>query len=498
MQGTVEGHDAFDRCNLYEENGRIAGDVDVQSGRFAIVPVGDTHAVVEVKTQAFPNESEPLPASDVPPDGVARDANIPLCDVPPPSGQAAKVLGPLRVMVVYTTAARTGINIATAIEQLRDQLRDAYARNDGNFKVTTEIVHAEEVAYSEPRYSDSEKAAYSQNARFQLTRDMDVDLWRLTDPQDEFFKHIHELRARHKAHIIHLITMRDPAQNGCGLGWIVPDVGAGLAARGFSTSGRQCALQNFSFAHEIGHNIGMGHDRGVVTNPRPGAFNFGYVLAAHCVRSVMAYDNACRDACASKGGCRRLNVFSSPRLRFRDAAPFGRPLNDALAAYNMEVLCRAGTVLSKNDTAAQGGNETAFDVQIELPKTVFSPGETFTFAVRSNKDCNLLVYTVDANDKVELHDPNVSREFMGDPRLAAGERRVIPVAGRARITETSGEYQIGAVCGRDDLAKLGITDVALKKPAAEGRRSFTFVIEQIAKRIDRTQLARATVTYKVD
>jgi hypothetical protein len=176
----------------------------------------------------------------------------------------------------------------------------------------------------------------------------------------------------------------------------------------------------------------------------------------------------------------------------------GRPLNDALAAYNMEVLCRAGTVLAKNDTAAQGGGETAFDVQIELPKTVFSPGETFTFAVRSNKDCNLLVYTVDANDKVELHDPNVSREFMGEPRLAAGERRVIPVAGRARITETRGEYQIGAVCGRDDLAKLGITDVALKKPAAEGRRSFTFVIEQIAKRIDRTQLARTTVTYKVD
>jgi hypothetical protein len=212
----------------------------------------------------------------------------------------------------------------------------------------------------------------------------------------------------------------------------------------------------------------------------------------------MAYDATCREACASQGGCRRLNAFSSPHLRLSDGSAFGRPLNDPQSAYNMEVLCRAATALNDRNAPASVDNESPFDVQIELPTTTFRPGETFNFAVRSSKDCNLLVYTVDANDKVELHDPNVSRAFMGDPRLAAGERRVIPVSGRARITDTRGEYQIGAVCSRGDLAKLGITEVALKKPAAEGKRSFTFVMEQIAKGIDRTQLARATVTYRVD
>jgi hypothetical protein len=174
---------------------------------------------------------------------------------------------------------------------------------------------------------------------------MDIDLWRLTDKQDPIFKRIHELRDRHKAHIVHLITMRDPNQNGCGLGWIVPNL-AQLGVRGFSTSGRQCALQNFSFVHEIGHNIGMSHDRGVVNNPRPGAFNFGYVLTSRCMRSVMAYDKTCREACAQQpGGCRRFNVFSSPLLRLQDGTPFGKPMGDPQAAYNMEILCRAGTAL---------------------------------------------------------------------------------------------------------------------------------------------------------
>jgi hypothetical protein len=498
LQGTVEGNNSFDRCNLYEENGLISGEIDVQGGRFAIVPLNDTHAVVEVKTQAFPNEGEPLPASSMQPDEMTRAADIPVCDAPPAPGQSAKVLGPIRVLVLYTPATRNGINIATAIEQLRDQLRDAYSRNDANFKVTMQIVHAEEVAYSEPNYSNEQKAAYSQKAGFRMEKDMDVDLWRLTDPLDPIFKAIHDLRARHRAHIVHLITMRDPAQNGCGLGWVVPNVVTGLRARGFSTSVRQCALQNFSFAHEIGHNLGMKHDRGVDPTAAAGSFNFGYVLTDQCLRSVMAYDNACRDACAPKGGCRRLNAFSSPQLRLKDGTPFGRPINDPLAAYNMELLCRVGTALNESVVATQSGSASTFDVQIELQKTTFSPGETFTFAVRSNRDCNLLVFTIDATDKVELHDPKVSGAFMGEPRLAAGERRVLPVSGRARITETKGEYQIGAVCSRDELAKVGISDVALKKPAAEGSRSFTFVMDQIAKKIDRAQLARTTVTYKVD
>src|SRR6185503_13061317 len=63
-------------------------------------------------------------------------------------------------------------------------------------------------------------------------------------------------------------------------------------------------------------------------------------------------------------------------------------------------LCGAGLLDAAKlvgygrDAAKQPSAETAFDVQIELTKTAFRPGEPFTFAVRATKDCNLLVYTV--------------------------------------------------------------------------------------------------------
>jgi hypothetical protein len=60
LTGTVIG-DATGRCDLVVENGRVTGDLDIAAGRFRIVPlgVGTAHAVVEVKTEAFPAEHEP-------------------------------------------------------------------------------------------------------------------------------------------------------------------------------------------------------------------------------------------------------------------------------------------------------------------------------------------------------------------------------------------------------------------------------------------------------
>jgi hypothetical protein len=139
MHGAVNGNNAFDRCNLYEENGRITGDIDVEAGRFAIVPVGNMHAIVEVKTQAFPNEGEPLIPPDVPPGRIAPFAALPACDVPSPPGEPAKLLGPLRIMLVFTAPASSGINVASAANRLRDQINEASTRN-GNFKVSTEFV----------------------------------------------------------------------------------------------------------------------------------------------------------------------------------------------------------------------------------------------------------------------------------------------------------------------------------------------------------------------
>jgi hypothetical protein len=147
-----------------------------------------------------------------------------------------------------------------------------------------------------------------------------------------------------------------------------------------------------------------------------------------------------------------------------------------------------------------GDGANPFQVSVELRQNAFRVGDQFAFTVSANRDCQFLVYTVGPNDKVELHDPMVSADFMGDPLLRAGERRDIPIAGApglARIKAPAGPHRIGAVCSRDDLSALGITTSEVARPAQAGRRSFEFRVEEASTRIDRRLLGLATVEYDV-
>jgi hypothetical protein len=139
-------------------------------------------------------------------------------------------------------------------------------------------------------------------------------------------------------------------------------------------------------------------------------------------------------------------------------------------------------------------------VSIELPKRQWHIGETFSFTITATRPCHFLVYTIDADGRVELHDPKVSGAFMGAPVLTAGERRQIPVAGapgRARIDPPSGRYEIGAVCSLAELEQVGLGAAALRQPARRGRRSFVFQVEEAAKAAETGVLARVTVAYEV-
>jgi len=61
LTGAPDGGAPEERCNLVVDNGHVTGEVELESGRYRIQPTGNgsAHVVVEVKTAAFPNESEP-------------------------------------------------------------------------------------------------------------------------------------------------------------------------------------------------------------------------------------------------------------------------------------------------------------------------------------------------------------------------------------------------------------------------------------------------------
>jgi hypothetical protein len=312
-------------CNLVVQSGKVTGEVDLESGRYRIQPIGagTTHAVIEVKTENLPDEFAPKVPAEPMPERAAADTVT--CDVKPAPGQQPKTFGPIRIMFLYTKAVAAGApNIRGDIELLMQQLRTGFGatRLGGNFSVTTELAHAQEINYDEGE-------------------NMEKDLDRLSNPRDTVFRPIHALRDTHKADIVHLLIKAKP-NNGCGIGWL----NLGLRPEhAFSVSDYQCAMQNFSAVHEIGHNVGMAHDRFVEKDAKPGPdqFNFGFVVMERGTRSLMSYNDQCVQ---QKKNCMRLLQLSSPNIKV-GGIQYGNAMNHPQAAYNVEVLCRNAPIAAK-------------------------------------------------------------------------------------------------------------------------------------------------------
>ena len=214
------------------------------------------------------------------------------------------------VAVVHTPAAREAAGgageIAAVIDLMVAEANQAYAA--GGLRQRLALVGRAEVRYEE-------------------TGDSSVDLGRLRNPSDGHMDEAHALRARTGADLVHLIVDADKA-----------DVG-GIARLGGAFGLTVHRGGGAVFAHELGHNMGLRHDRyvsGRVGRTRADPA-FGYVnpagVAAGAARSsrwrtLMAYNRQCSDVHAL---CPWLLRFSNPRQTF-DGAPLGVPFTDGGAA----------------------------------------------------------------------------------------------------------------------------------------------------------------------
>jgi hypothetical protein len=109
-------------------------------------------------------------------------------------------------------------------------------------------------------------------------------VWHMADKGDGHMEQIHALREAHGADVVVLIVDNP---EGCGL---ATRIGAD-ADEAFAVVHHECAVSNYTVAHEIGHLIGARHE-------------LAYVRGSSW-RGMMSYKNAC-------GGCPRLPVWSNP------------------------------------------------------------------------------------------------------------------------------------------------------------------------------------------
>jgi peptidyl-Asp metalloendopeptidase len=298
--GHIEGFPQS-QAILVVEDGVMVGNIRVADSYFQIRYVGPgLHIVQQVNESSFPPDGDPIPLY-VPAGGTDADLAV----TAPDDGST------FDVMVVYTPAARSAAGGITAMNALINlaatETNTAYARS-GVFP-RLRLVHREEVAYTE-------------------SGNFFTDLGRLTNPSDGFMDNVHALRNAHGADLVSLIV---EGSSLCGMAWLMTAQSIAFEAFAFSVVARICATGNYTFGHELGHNMGLQHDR--ADAPADGVFPFshGYVDIPHNFRDIMGTQTSCVS-------CVRIQNFSNPNVTFNGfptGVPQGAPQSaDAAASLN--------------------------------------------------------------------------------------------------------------------------------------------------------------------
>ena len=306
MFGRLDGVE-FGTMTLVVNGDVLAGAIHTPLATYAIRPAGGgVHVVRHVDRSTMrclaPNGGPATRAVDPgPPAGGADEA-----DPPGHANHTAADSGLTRaddgsvvdILFVYTPAARRAAGGTTAIEAHIDLLLSDANRTfaDSGVIQRLNLVHREEVAYTE-------------------SESVSTDAFRLEDPRDGHLDEVLVLRDRIAADLVHLI--RAGAYGG---------FGQILDYTSVSTQESPPAV----FVHEIGHNMGLRHDRYLDSSNHPFPFSHGYVNQAALepgappssrFATIMAYNEQCRDAGFF---CPWLNRFSSPDLVY-NGYPAGVP-----------------------------------------------------------------------------------------------------------------------------------------------------------------------------
>ena len=187
------------------------------------------------------------------------------------------------VLVVWTSEAESHYGgepqLLSVVDMLIAYANDAFDRS-GVF-VSLSLAGAEKAEYSEVGTWD--------------------DINRLSDPDDGHMDHVHDRRNVLGADLIHLLTRH----------------GQGRASRGgaFSTGGGRPARAAYVFAHEVGHNFGLGHERYIDAE---WGYYYGFTTEA-CEITIMSYGDECLGRSWTA-----IPFYASPwRYSLRGGGPLG-------------------------------------------------------------------------------------------------------------------------------------------------------------------------------
>ena len=291
--------------HLYLAGNRLSGTVPSRLSSLTNLEVLDLGFNREL-TGMIPSELRRLPLSTlrlmatsvcVPNDAPFQEWLSTIEFLPSGCGRPAAEQSEIDIAVFYTRAARRSVGSSEGIEAMIGlwvaETNQVYVDSGVNQRLI--LIAVKEVAYAE-------------------SGGCDEVLDHLAGASDGHMDGIHSIRDQLGADLVHLIPAEVP---GC----------TGIAQRPGEFGLTELDGGALTFAHEVGHNMGLSHDRYVADGSGSLPYSFGYVNQRALAdgaperagwHTIMAYDDQCRNAGVR---CEHIPHFSNP-----DRTYLGDPL----------------------------------------------------------------------------------------------------------------------------------------------------------------------------
>jgi hypothetical protein len=319
---------------LVVEDGNMAGNITFDGKIYQVRSVIDgIHSIREFDQSALPSEAPPIPV-EVPQQEDEDPLSLPQLD----SGDT------IDVMVVYTDdVALASFSIASEIQLAIDETNVSYQNSGINQRLR--LVDTVEVNYAE-------------------AGNMNADLNCITSPSDGCLDSAHTWRDNAGADMVSFWV-----ENGgpyCGIAWLMTTVSSSFESNAFSVVARQCATGNYTFGHELGHNMGAHHDRYVTSGQGAYPHSYGYVYTPDRWLTIMAYNRECTDLGFF---CTRIQHWSNPDINY-NGVPTGVAEGQPDAADNRKTLNKTALTVA-NFRQSQG------ELFVDVPPGSFAEEEIY-------------------------------------------------------------------------------------------------------------------------
>lgn len=214
-------------------------------------------------------------------------------------------------------------------------------------------------AYANSQISTSLRMAGMYMTSYNESGSIGTDLTRLADIDDGYMDDVHVVRDYYNADVVVLLA-HTPSEPGAA--YVMTSLSPAFASGAFAVVDVGAAVGNLTFAHEVGHIMGCGHDP---DNGGPGLFSDSHghrftALNFNQYRTIMAY---------SPGS--RIPYFSHPGVLY-----IGAPTGVVNQRFNARAINAAAETVA-NFRNGSGLSAPAFPGVI-APYTA-SPGETVSF-----------------------------------------------------------------------------------------------------------------------